>query len=193
LADRPLSLVFTGHMVDKPDRSSQRFPQALVAAAQSELEWRIARWTRGRETTDVQGFASLARGGDILFHEICRDFGFATTIVLPFAPQLFLKTSVEGVEEEDWPARFQKLWDETPPERRHDLGLPKSDEAYATCNAHILELAEGAGEPQLIAILDGGGGDGLGGTADFVRQVKQSAGREPDVIDPKELTPSANG
>lgn len=193
MANRPLSLVFTGHMVDKPDRSSPRFPQDLVGAAQAELERRIARYTQGRAASDVQGFASLARGGDILFHEICRAFGFLTTVVLPFVPKLFVKTSVEGAEGGDWPMRFRKLWDETPLERRHDLGLPKSDEAYAACNARILELAQEAGEPQLIAIWDGGGGDGTGGTADFVRRVKASTGREPDVIDPKELASSDGG
>jgi hypothetical protein len=66
-----LSLVFTGHMVDLPGRSSPRFsPEDAVRV---EV---IARHTHGLKKTDVQ------RGGDILFHEICQSFGFDTVIVL---------------------------------------------------------------------------------------------------------------
>jgi hypothetical protein len=191
--DAPLSLVFTGHMVDLPARASPRFPPALVEAVAREIERRVARHAQDRSPTEVKGFASLARGGDILFHETCRRLGFDTTIVLPFAPELFLKTSVRGAEVDDWPQRFQTLWDKTPPDRRYELSLPESDDAYAICNQRILELARQAGEVQLIALWDGSGGDGPGGTADFIRRVKASSGREPDVIDPKDLAPSAGG
>lgn len=187
MADRPLALVFTGHMVDKPDRKDARFPKELVEAAAREIEQRIARLTAGGPKDKVEGFASLARGGDILFHEICRARGFRTTIALPFAPQLFLKTSVEGVEGGDWPKRFERLWDETPPDRRHDLGLPQSEEAYALCNDFLLDLAQKAGEPQLIALWDRSSGEGPGGTADFVERAQRAAGLPPEIIDPKTL------
>jgi hypothetical protein len=62
--------------------------------------------------------------------------------------------------------RFQKLWDETPSARRHVLGLPQTDDAYALCNERVLQLAQQNGAVQLIALWDGGGGDGPGGTAD---------------------------
>jgi hypothetical protein len=179
MAAEPLSLVFTGHMVDLPGRAPPRFPPELVDAARIEIERRVARETEGRGKTSVKGFASLARGGDILFHEICRN--------LPFPPNLFLKMSVEGAEGGDWPRRFRKLWDETPPSRRHDLDLPQSDEAYAICNARILELAEKEGDVQLISLWDGSGGDGPGGTADLIEQAKRQFGREPDIINPKDL------
>jgi hypothetical protein len=182
-----LSLVFTGHMIDLPGRSPPRFPPELVDAARIEIERRIARHTEGRSKSSVMGFASLARGGDILYHEICRNFGVDTVIVLPFSPDLFLKTSVEGAKGGNWTQRFRKLWDETPPTRRYDLGLPKSDEAYGMCNEHILELARQEGGVQLIALWDGGGGDGPGGTADLVARAKSQSGREPDIIDPKDL------
>jgi len=143
------------------------------------------------ELYNAAGDYIRARGGDILFHESCRARGIATTIVLPFAPDLFLKTSVEGAEgEDDWPRRFQKLWDETPPSRRHDLSLPQSDEAYALCNDRILELAKEAGEPQMIALWDGSGGDDPGGTAHFLKRIKESSGLTPEIIDPKALAPS---
>ena len=188
-----LSLVFTGHMIDLPGRSPPRFPPEIVEAAEIEIGRRIARHTEGRSKTSVKGFASLARGGDILFHEVCRNFGFDTVIVLPFCVDLFLKTSVEGAEGGDWPKRFQKLWDETPPARRHNLGLPQSDDAYAICNERALEVARQEGVVQLIALWDGGGGDGPGGTADLVERAKRQSDREPDIIDPKELIKQREG
>jgi hypothetical protein len=112
MSSKPLSLAFTGHMVDLPGRSPPRFPPEVVDAAGIEIERRIGRHTEGRSKTGVKGFASLARGGDIFFHEICRNFGFDTVIVLPFSPDLFLKTSVEVTGGGgDWPQRFHKLWD----------------------------------------------------------------------------------
>jgi hypothetical protein len=187
MSAEPLSLVFTGHMVDPPGRSPPRFPPNIENAARIEIERRIARHTEGRGKTSVKGFASLARGGDILFHEVCRNFGFDTVIVLPFSSDLFRKSSVEGAEGGDWPQRFRKLWDETPPAHRYDLGLPQSDEAYAICNERILELARQEGAVQLIALWERGGGDGPGGTADLVERAKGSSGREPEIIDPKDL------
>jgi len=56
-------------MIDLPERSPPRFPPELVEAARIEINRRIARYTEGRSKTDVKAFASLARGGDILFHE----------------------------------------------------------------------------------------------------------------------------
>lgn len=190
---KPLSLVFTGHMVDLPGRSRPRFPAELVDAARIEIQRRVARHTQGHSKNSVKGFASLARGGDILFHEICRNFGFDTVIVLPFSPDLFLTTSVEGAEGGHWPQRFQKLWDETPRDRRYNLGLPQSDDAYAICNERVLELARQEGAVQLIALWDGSGGDGPGGTADLAERAKKMSDREPEIIDPKDLLRQQEG
>jgi len=187
MAPEPLALVFTGHMIDLPGRSRPRFPPELADAAGAEIERRILRHTSGLNNTSAKGFASLARGGDILFHEICRSLGFDTETVLPFAPERFLKTSVEGVKNGRWPQRFEKLWHETPPARRHVLGLPQSSDAYAICNGRVLELARRYGAVQLIALWDGGGGDGPGGTADLIARAKRYSGREPEIIDPKDL------
>ena len=183
-----LSLIFVGHMVDLPNHSTPRFPAYLEHIARIEIARRIARHTEGWREGNVKAFASLARGGDILFHEVCRNFGFDTVIVLPFSPDRFLRTSVEGAEVGDWPRRFYKLWQETPPARRYDLGLLDSDDAYAICNERILALAQSEGDVQLIALWDGcASADGPWGIVDFIEHVKQSSDREPDVIDPKDL------
>jgi hypothetical protein len=187
MAAKSLSLIFTGHMVDLPGRSQARFPAALVGVARKAIEACVGRQTQGYEKSEVTGYASLARGGDILFHEVCREHNFATVVVLPFPPERFIRTSVEGAEG-DWLGRFQKLWNETPSSHRHVLDLPHSDRAYAICNQRILDLAREGGEVQLIALWDGGGGDGPGGTADLARRAEGVSGRKAEIIDPHSLT-----
>jgi hypothetical protein len=49
-----------------PDARRQRFPPEIVDAVRVEIERRIARHTEGCSKTSAKGFASLARGGDIL-------------------------------------------------------------------------------------------------------------------------------
>ena len=183
----PLSILFTGHMVDLPDRATPRFPPALVAAAREEIADHVRRHVRTRNVDIIKGFASLARGGDILFHEVCRPFGIDTVIVLPFSPEEFLVTSVEGLETGDWPGRFRKLWEATALDSRFNLGLPKSNAAYSACNTELLKLSQAYGAVQMIALWDGSGGDDIGGTGHFVKCVKEVSEREPDIINPKKL------
>jgi hypothetical protein len=183
----PLSILFTGHMVDLPDRTAPRFPPGLVAAARQEITRHVRQHIRTRSVETVKGFASLARGGDILFHEACRSFGIDTVIVLPFSPDEFLVTSVEGLDSGDWPSRFRKLWEATAPDARFNLGLQKSDAAYSACNTELLKLSQAYGDVQMIALWDGSGGEDIGGTGHFVKCVKVASGHEPDIIDPKKL------
>lgn len=177
-----IALVFTGHMIDLPDRNAPRFPSSSEDEARAAIGAELDRFKAG----DVVGFASGARGGDILFHEECRRRGIPTVIVLPFQPAQFIKTSVEGAEDGDWSRRFSALWSQTPEASRLALDLPVSDEAYAQCNERLLDLARARGSIHLIALWDGKGGDGPGGTADMISQARKS-GDEPHIISPKEL------
>jgi hypothetical protein len=181
----PIALAFTGHMTDLPDRKAPRFPASLEGAARTAIG---AELDRQKPRGIAGAFASGARGGDILFHEECRKRGIATTIVLPFAPDEFAKASVEGADG-DWLRRFRHLWDETPVERRLVLNLPATDDAFAICNTRLLELARREGPIHLIALWDGKGGDGPGGTADMVKQAAAS-GDHPHIIAPQDLLPS---
>lgn len=176
----PIALVFTGHMTDLPDRKEPRFPPALEGAARSAIGAEL-----DRLKAVAGAFASGARGGDILFHEECRKRGVATTIVLPFAPDAFEQASIAGAKG-DWLPRFRRLWDETPAERRLVLNLPATDDAFAICNTHLLDLARRQGTPHLIALWDGKGGDGPGGTADMVTQAA-AGGDRPRIIAPQDL------
>jgi hypothetical protein len=184
LATESLSLLFTGHMVDLSDRSTPRFPPRIVEPVREEIWKRVSYHVGTCDPSVIMGFASLARGGDILFHEACRALGVATAVVLPFAPDKFITTSVEGTEGGNWLERFWRIWEATPEVAQYMLDLPVSDDAYAECNNRLLTLAREHGSVQLIALWDGAGGGGTGGTGDFVQRAKETSGREPDIIDP---------
>ncbi len=96
------SLLFTGHVIDLPDRAEPRFPASLENAARMRIAKAIEPYAIGAggqsewsETSAVLGFASGARGGDILFHEECCRRQVDTVIALPFEPDVFVETSVD--------------------------------------------------------------------------------------------------
>ena len=76
------------------------------------------------KTSNAKAFASLARGSDILIHEICRNFGFDNVIVLPFSLESLSQALGRRRRRRDLPQRFRKLWDETLPTSRYNPALP---------------------------------------------------------------------
>jgi len=170
-------------MVDLPDRVEPRFPPTLEPAARARIERAIARaadinasHTGLAGDASLLGFASAARGGDILFHEACRRQGIDTVIVLPFAREVFINRSVAGLDSGEWPARFKAIWAKTPLERRHVLDRRlDDDDAFSACNIRLLELARQHGQVTLIALWDGREGR-IGGTGDLIKHMR-NAGR----------------
>lgn len=179
------AVIFTGHMIDLADRPEPRFPPALEQAAAVAI-YRHLSDIAGEMPDERIGYASAARGGDILFHEQARALGFRTVIVLPFAPVLFETTSVSGLAGGGWVARFHALWDQSPPRDRIDMNLPRSSEAYASCNSRMIELARARGIYHLVALWDGKSGDGPGGTADLIEKA-EADGDNPHIIRPADL------
>jgi hypothetical protein len=167
------TLIFTGHRVDAPDRAEPRFPPRLVDAAGRAIGKAID------EFAPPDAIASASRGGDILFLEACRARNIPTTIVLPFSPDEFELRSVAGVEQGDWVARYRALIATTPPERLIVLELNDEPDPYGACNLAVLRRAQTASSsaPFLLALWDGMGGDGLGGSADMVERVRNTGGR----------------
>jgi hypothetical protein len=182
-----ISLLFTGHMVDKPDRPEPRFPASLEYAARARITKAVVPYAPLRSDEPVRGFASGARGGDILFHEQCRTHGIATMIVLPFPPDNFVHSSVQLDDSnlDPWKVRFWALWEATPVPMREVMDLPQTDDTYAMCNERLIARAREHGKIHLIALWDGKGGDGPGGTADMVAHA--DAAGKPDVFSPKNL------
>ncbi len=81
-------VAFTGHMIDVHDRLEPRFPAALEPAVASALRERAARWHA------PVLFASAACGADLLMLEAALDAGAEVNVVLPFAREEFVRTSV---------------------------------------------------------------------------------------------------
>lgn len=179
------AIIFTGHMIDLPGRPEPRFPSTLEEAAAAQIRAALQ-----KTMTEMPGgkiaYSSAARGGDILFHEQARRLGLRTVIVLPFAPDLFEKTSIAGLAEGGWVERFRALWAQTPQQDRIDMKLPRSSHAYAACNTRMIDLARAQGDYHLIALWDGQGGDGPGGTADLVHKA-EADGDNPHIIHPADL------
>jgi len=171
-------------MTDLPGREAPRFPPALEARARAAIAATIA----DLETTGSRGFASGARGGDILFHEECRLRGIPTEIVLPFAPEKFIETSVDDKRGPNWPSRFWKLWNQTPQAQKVVLDLSATDnQSYARCNTELRHRARDYGEVHLIALWDEQPGGGDGGTEHMVSVVKKMQRSALAIINPAKL------
>jgi hypothetical protein len=180
------SLLFTGHMIDKPDRPHPRFPPDHEGRARDRISTAISSFISdcAAQEPDPQiiGFASAARGGDILFHEESRRLSLKTVIVLPFSPEQFVKSSVEIKLEDQWASRFWDLWNETRPEDRRVLGLPDKDWSYVECNLRLVQLARSIGHVRLIALWDGEKGDGVGGPSSMIDAL--GANERVDILSP---------
>ena len=169
-------LLFSGHMVDRPDRSTPRFPARLVPAARSALARQIDSLSVQASDLAVTGGAS---GGDLLFAEQCLARGLRLELFLPFQRERFVETSVlpGGCE---WLALFDSVVEH--PRTTLHVGSPANDsedDAYVHCNLAMLERAiELAHGPiDLVCMWDGESGDGPGGTEHMVNAVRVRGGR----------------
>jgi hypothetical protein len=80
------AILFSGHMIDAPDRTSPRFPPALEPAVDTAIQHAIDRLQPDRGDVAV---CSGACGGDILFAEAMLDRGVPLRIYLPFDEPTF--------------------------------------------------------------------------------------------------------
>ncbi len=156
--------VFTGHMLDRPDRPTARFPASLEETVRAEIETCI-------ERRDVRiGYSSLACGGDMLFAESILKNGGEVHIFLPFDIELFINTSVDLLPQNDLPERFHRVLNKAASVRTlNDQGDPTDAAAYDYCNrvlagAAILKSKFLGMDIAPILLWDGKRGDGGGGT-----------------------------
>jgi len=179
---RPSVVAFAGHMIDGPNRSTERFPartQALVAEA-------IKRWLN--EHNAMVGVTALANGADVLFAEAMLARGGRVEVLLPLEEAEFIRVSV-APGGPSWVARMQRVLAQATSvqvlgdKHAEDSGAPFHMVALlidgqARLLAHELDLA-----PLTLTVWDGKPGDGLGGTASFVVHAL-AQGRSVHSIDP---------
>jgi hypothetical protein len=176
------SLLFTGHMIDRPERAQPRFPAWAESRARDAIHNRVAEiiWTQPGPTI---GLAGAASGGDLLFHEICDELAIATRIVLALPVDEFVEASVAPAGP-GWVKRFHALLERRMPEELCVMG-PKdglqeglAGNIWQRVNLWMIEQAVSlAPERALLALWDGEVGDGPGGTEHFVHAALKSGVR----------------
>jgi hypothetical protein len=165
------TVIFSGHMVDQPDRPHPRFPPEMVPAARAAIEKAIAAVT----DTDAAAVAGAACGGDLLFCDEWLRTHRPLTVFLPRAVDPFLDESVRFAGEE-----WVELFDRTIADIATEVveAVPNGGgDPHIRNNVRMLEVAR-SGSPLVgIFLWDGTGGDGPGGTAHMVAEVERSGGR----------------
>ncbi len=178
----PSVVVFAGHMIDRSDRATPRFPPEIEDAVAEEIRRRIDRLNPGF------GFAAAACGSDILFLEAMLDRGAENTIVLPFNEEEFARESVDFIPGSNWRERFDRVVAHaarviTASTQRLEIG----GISYEFCNELLLGLATIRArqlDTELIplTVWNRITGDGPGGAASAV-ELWRAAGHEPKIID----------
>ena len=174
-------LLFSGHMVDAPDRPKPRFPPSMVARATAEIEGVLDALQAGPEDIALtQG----AAGGDLIFAEACVNRGVRMHLLLPLPEPDFIEASVMSSSDgAAWRARYYALkarLAEPPRVMPVELGpLPSRANAFERCNLWLLytALSHGPDKTRFICLWDGGGSDGAGGTKHMVEEVKRRTGQ----------------
>jgi class 3 adenylate cyclase len=178
----PSVIVFAGHMIDRPDRPTPRFPADLEPIVAREVRNKIDMLKPGF------GFSSAACGSDILFLEAMLERGAEVSIVLPYSEEEFIRDSVEiGPDAKKWRARFDNLLSHaarviTASNQRLEIG----GVSYEFCNQLLLGLAaircrqlDSTLVP--LAVWNKKPGDGPGGAASVVENW-QRLGYTPEII-----------
>lgn len=191
-------LLFTGHMIDQP-RDSRRFPAGdkFEKIARTQMKDAIQNESKAFLGRVKFGIAGGANGGDILFHEICRDddMKIATRLFLALPKEKFISKSVSPAGP-NWVARFNTLYEELPVRvlqdsedlpvwlrEKPDYNIWERNNLWMLHNA----LAEGA-NVTLIALWNEKSGKGPGGTGHLVKEA-ESRGVKVIKINPDDIFP----
>ena len=188
----PPVVVFSGHMIDSPDRAAPRFPPSLERAVAKALSDKIRKLKPGF------GFASAACGSDILFLEEMLDTGAEISVVLPYNKNAFIRDSVDFLPNSNWRERFERVLKRashliTASGERLEAGSVSLEFGnalllgLATLHADRLEA-----EIASLAVWDRMSGDGPGGTASAVENW-QRLGYMPEIIDLTQFSESVAG
>ena len=175
------AILFSGHMMDAPDRPQPRFPAAMEAAATERIGAALDALGAGAE--DI-AYCQAAAGGDLLFLEAALQRQVRCQVLLPFDEATFLQRSVlTSVHGEQWRDRYYAMQEKlTLPIRvmPEELGpTPPEVNDFERCNLWLLysALSCGIDRVRFIALWNGSGGDGRGGTAHLYQEVQRRTGR----------------
>ena len=173
--------LFSGHMIDAPDRPTPRFPADKEVIAAQRIADALDQQGAG---PDDLALSQAAAGGDLIFLEGCQQRGVRCQILLPFDEPTFIQRSILPSQGgAGWRERFYALKAKLKNGTRimaEELGpLPKGADPYERCNLWLLytALACGVDKVRFLCLWNGGGGDGPGGTAHMYKEVERRTGR----------------
>jgi hypothetical protein len=170
-------VLFSGHMIDAPDRAKPRFPQDKEPIAARAIASTVADLDIGADDLAICGGAC---GGDLLFAEAALARGARLEIYIPFEEPAFLEKSVDFANS-DWRARYfaakaRATLHVLPLERGQ---TPASEDPYEDNNVKMLKAASrfGADKVDFVCLWNGEGGDRPVGTSHMVQEVRKKVGR----------------
>ncbi len=171
--------LFSGHMIDSPERKTARFPQEKEPLAAKAILKQLKELNACAEDLAICGGAC---GGDLLFAEAALELNLHLELRLSFDIPEFLQNSVNFAGD-NWRDRFYQAKDN--PNTRlfimpDELGeLPENRNPYERNNLWQLysALAWGGEKVHGICLWDGKGGDGPGGTRHMHDSIKQRSGQ----------------
>jgi len=191
-------ILFTGHMVDAPDRppDRMRFPPTPEAEAKARrlIEDAVRAETQGGHN-GMLGIAGGASGGDIIFHEACEALQVPTQLYLALPVDKFQITSVQRGGPQ-WVERYRTLCERTAPRvLQESEALPRwladtpGYDVWQRSNLWMLfnALTTHAPHLALIALYNPDRDpDGPGGTAHLVAEARKRGFRSVE-LDAREL------
>jgi hypothetical protein len=179
-ADQPPNRVvlFSGHMIDAPDRKTPRFPPDKEDDARRAIDGALDKI--GVTEADL-AICGGACGGDLLFAEACLARTMRLEIYIPFDEPTFLIGSVDFAGDR-WHQRY--LQARSKAAALHvmtvELGeLPPGEDAYERVNRWMLDAADRFDGDRMafICLWNGEAGDGPGGAQHFMEEVRRRTAR----------------
>ena len=171
--------IFSGHMIDAPNRKEPRFPADKEQIAAAAIAAKLDELKAGHGDL---AFCGGACGGDMLFAEACLERGVRLDVRLPFDEPTFLQNSV-AFAGDSWVDRYYKMKSDEKTRiyvMPDELGpTPKNGNPYARNNLWQLytALAWGPDKVRFVCLWNRKGGDGAGGTQHMVETVQKYSGR----------------
>jgi hypothetical protein len=187
-------VLFSGHMVDSPERTSAggqpRLPAGKVDAARLAIEQALDRIGAGEGDLGLCGGAC---GGDLLFAEAALARGMHLDVRIARRIPQFMEKSVTFADpEQRWAKSFEAatshpltsvlvMPDEVGP-------TPEGVNVYDRCNRWQIysALSQDLNNVQFVTLWDGQPGKD-GGTQETVNSIREVTGRKPIIIDPLKL------
>jgi hypothetical protein len=180
--------LFSGHMIDAPERAEPRFPADKESIAAGAIAATLDALRMGENDLAICGGAC---GGDLLFAEAALRRGCPLHLHLQFAEPEFLRASV-AFAGEPWVARYRQVKAHRltrihlQPEEMGPLGPGMNpyvrNNVWQLCTA----LVCGGDTIRFIALWDGEGGSDPGGTQNMVETVRRYAG-QVHLLDTRQL------